>query len=194
MDKFFKNYTNPFDLYYDIIKKKTQDLAIEIKSKYKKLIFLIPILKYIHLNPQIIIIGFSVFGFFFANVVIDLVFVLLLLDSIILSLLVLHSIALKEKSRRLSKNVLGLFLLYFNPLGSIVTMVIACFLYTNYSKFTSKLIIKLLENIILFCLTNIPFIGLLYPESKFIKQDDTIDSTDDSTNNENTLYDESSSS
>jgi hypothetical protein len=67
--------------------------------------------------------------------------------------------------------------LYFNPLGSIITIILAFLLYTNYSRMTSKLIIKLIENVVLFIFVNVPIFAIIYPDGKQIKYDQKIDST-----------------
>jgi hypothetical protein len=181
MNDYINGLTNGVTSQLLFIKKISHELALKIKTKYTGLIFLLPLLKCIYVNPFIVVLFTLFIGFFLSNLVLTVLFTLLLIDCIILSLLVLHSISLKLHARRLAKNILSLFLLYFNPLGSIITIILAFLLYTNYNKMISKLIIKLIENVILFIFVNIPTFAIIYPDGKQIKYDQQIDSTSSTT-------------
>lgn len=177
MNEYINGLTNNVSSQLLFIKKLSHDFALKIKTQYPAFICLLPLLKCIYVNPFLVVLFTLFIGFFLSNLVLTALFTLLLIDCIILSLLVLHNISLKLHSRRLSKNILSLFLLYFNPLGSIITIILAFLLYTNYSRMTSKLIVKLIENIVLFIFVNVPIFALIYPDSKQIKYDQQIDST-----------------
>jgi hypothetical protein len=177
MINYFGKLTKIYDYYADYIKNLTINIALYIKKNHRKLKIILPFLKHIHLNPSYIILFLCLLSFFFSSIVLTIKFIFLLFDSIILSLLILHGLNIKLNARKLSKNVLSLFILYFNPIGSILTMVIVTILYSNCSKFLSNLIIKIFESITLFVFSSIPFIKFLYPDSKDIKYEHPIDSS-----------------
>ena len=177
MNEYINGLTNGITSQLLIIKKLSHDIAVKIKTQYTSFVFLLPLLKYVYINPFLVVLSTLFVGVFMSNLVLTILFTLLLIDCIILSLLVLHNVSLKLHSRRLAKNILSLFLLYFNPLGSIITIILAFLLYTNYSKMTSKLIIKLIENVILFVFVNVPMFTAIYPDGKQIKYDQQIEST-----------------
>lgn len=177
MNEYANDLSSSFTKQLLLIKKLSHEFALKIKTDYTSFVFLLPILKYIYVNPFTVVIVALSLGFFLSNLILSILFSLLLVNCIILSLLVLHNISTKNHSRKLAKNILSLFLLYFNPLGSIVTIILTFFLYSNYNKFISKVIIKLIENLILFVFVNIPFFTTLYPDAKHIKYYEQIDST-----------------
>lgn len=177
MSEYVNGISSSFTSQLLLIKKISHDLALKIKNDYTSFAFLLPILKYVYINPFAVVIVVLMLGFFLSNLILSILFSLLLVNCIILSLLVLHNISTKIHSRKLAKNILSLFLLYFNPLGSIITIILAFLLYSNYNKIISKVIIKLIENVILFIFVNIPFFTTLYPDAKQIKYDEQIDST-----------------
>jgi hypothetical protein len=177
MSEYINNLSTSFTSHLLVIKKLSHEMALQIKNKYTNFAFLLPLLKCIYVNPFTVVAFTLLLGFFFSNFILSTLFSLLLVNCIILSLLVLHNISMKIHSRRLAKNILSLFLLYFNPLGSVITIIFALLLYSNYNKMISKVIIKLIENIILFIFVNIPFFNTLYPDAKQIKYDQQIDST-----------------
>lgn len=177
MNDYINGSTNSVTSQLLFIKKTSHDAALKIKKEYPSLVFLLPLLKCIYVNPFLVVLFTLFVGFFMSSLVLSTLFALLLVDCIVLSLLVLHNVSLKLHSRRLSKNILSLFLLYFNPLGSIITIILAFLLYTNYSKTISKLIIKLIENVVLFVFVNVPIFITIYPDGKQIKYDRQIEST-----------------
>jgi hypothetical protein len=168
-----------YDFYIQNIKTTMEKLAIYIKRRHVNWVFLLPILKYIHSKPNTILFAIAIISFIFATFVLGLIYVFLLFDSFIISLLVLHGI--KNNSRQVSKNILSLFVLHFNPLGSIITLIIVLLLYSNVSRFISKLIIKLFESVTMFVFSFVPFISLMYPDTREIRNDKPGDSTSFST-------------
>lgn len=177
MSEYINDLSSSFTTNLTLIKKISHDLALKIKNEYTNFAFLLPLLKYVYVNPFLVVLFTLLIGFFLSNFVLSVLFSLLLINCIILSLLVLHNISAKPHSRRLAKNILSLFLLYFNPFGSIFTIIMAFFLYSNYNKIISRVIIKLIENIILFIFVNIPFLTTIYPDAKQIKYEEPIHST-----------------
>jgi len=173
----FNKIKKIYDFYIQNIKTMTEKTALYIKQRHTNFVFLLPILRYIHSKPNTILIIFSVLSFVFSSYVLGLIFFFLLFDSFILSLLVLHGINIKNNSRKISKNVLSLFVLYFNQLGPIITLIIVTLLYSNVSRFISKLIIKLFESITMFVFSFVPFITLMYPDTKEIRNEKPMDST-----------------
>jgi uncharacterized membrane protein len=74
--------------------------------------------------------------------------------------------------------------LYFNPLGTIITLITVFFLFNDTNKVITSLIIKIVEKIFNFISSNVPIIAKLYPSIKEInnikkkesnKTDDTKD-------------------
>ena len=166
-----------YDFYIQNIKTNMEKLAIYIKTRHTNWVSLLPILKYIHSKPNTILLAIAIISFVFSTFVLGLIYVFLLFDSFIISLIVLHGINIKNNARQVSKNILSLFVLHFNPLGSILTLIIVLLLYSNVSRFISKLIIKLFESITMFLFSFVPFISLMYPDTKEIRNDKPTDST-----------------
>jgi hypothetical protein len=156
------------DLLVQSIKKNSQVISIKIKNQYPALLFLIPLLNYFNIYP-LLTIGFIVcICLFFSTLMLNLLFLLLVMDCFILSFLTLQNISLKEHSHRLGKNIIMTSILYFNPLSSITTIILACVIYTKYNESTNKIAIKFMENALFIVFTNVPILNIIYPNYKQI--------------------------
>ena len=185
----FEQIRKIYDFYIENIKIFLEYTEKYIQTKNESLVGILSIIKYIYNNPNIIVIIIGIISLLFSSFVLGLLFIFILFDSLILSLFVLSNINIEKYSKKISKNILSLFILYFNPIGSIMTLIIVTLLYSNISKFINKLIIKLFENFTLLVCSFLPFISLLYPDTIMIKNNnledlDDIDITD--------LFDDSS--
>lgn len=184
MIDYFSKIQKIINNYVLIIKKTAANTALLIKLKYKYFKFLLPILKYIYYNPFYIFILICIISSLFSLCILNFLFMFMLVNSFIISLLILHNVNIKKYSKKLSKNVLSMFILYLNPMGSLITLLIVSILYSNYSKITSKLIIKILESIVIFIFSVIPFLKYIYPDSKYIKNNNPIEYSNSSKNDE----------
>jgi hypothetical protein len=167
-----------------------------IKTKNKNLSWFLPFLKIIKKNYNVILVFFVMISLYFSSQTNNLLFSFMLFDSIILSLLILQNNMLKSYARRLAKNIISLFLLYFNIIGSLPTMILVFFLYYEFNKFINKLIFKIIELIINFLSSNVPFVKIIYPHINLIDYNKPIESTEKtslSTSNSES-YDSNSSS
>jgi hypothetical protein len=171
-----KNYVSNIKKYIDTV---CNNIISNIKqNKKKNLYFVIPYIDFLKTYKSIILIFLLALIYFYTNYVNALLFSFLLFDSIILSMLVLHNQSVNIISRRLAKNVIALVILYTNFSGYIFTLLIVLFFYNEVSKFTNKIIIKIIENIINFLSFNIPFLKYIYPSLKLIDYNKSIDSTE----------------
>lgn len=90
----------------------------------------------------------------------------MLIDSLIISLLVLQNNSINTNSRRLAKNVILIALSSINLIGGILTLLLVSFIYMEYSKFFGRLIFKFIKFIIKIIGNIFPPVYLLYPDIK----------------------------
>lgn len=156
------------------IKKISHLFIVKIKKEYVNLYFLIPLLNYIDIYPVIIIVFFLFICFTFSNLILNLFFLLLLIDCIFLSLFVLQNISLKIHSTRLSFNILTILILFFNPFSFIITAGLSFFLYIKYKKIISKIILNIIETTLILLFNKIPFLNTIYPNYKLTSNNSNI--------------------
>ena len=160
------NFANIINSSLLSIKKLSLLFIVKIKKEYADLYFLIPLLNYIDTYPVIMIIFFLFICFSFSNLILNLFFLLLLIDCIFLSLFVLQNISLKIHSTRLSFNILALLILFFNPFNFIITVGLFFFIYIKYNKIISKIILNIIETTLILLFNKIPFLNTIYPNYK----------------------------
>ncbi len=184
------------------LNKNLDELTKYIKHKNKSLSWLLPLIKTIKSNSNFILGLFFVLSLYYSNYFIIMFYNFLLIDSIVLSVLIMQNELVKFNSRRLAKNVISMFILNFNFFGSLISVIMVFAIYFGFNKFINKIIFKLIEIIINFLSTALPFVKDLYPSIKLIDHNKTIESTeaisstgtDDSDNSDNSGDSESDSS
>jgi len=178
---FIENIKLIYNKYNELIVSYSGQLYNYISQNYQNLSFLLPVLKYINQNPLVFMIITVILSFLFSGIILSTLFFLLLINCVVLSLLVLNSSNLKNKSKKLARNIISLAILYFNPLGTIITLITVFFLFNDTNKIITSLIISLVEKIFNFISTTIPIIAKVYPSIKEInnpKKKDSKDSKD----------------
>jgi hypothetical protein len=163
----------------DYIFKSIENNIKSIKSKKIKLI-LTSILKIVKFNKNLISIIIIALTLYYSYNVINFIQGFMLFDSIILSLLILKNNYLKKHARRLSKNVICLFILFFNLTGSLISLIIVFMIYYEFNKYINKMIYKIVELLINFVSNNIPFIKYFYNNLNLIDYNTNIESTESS--------------
>ena len=141
---------------------------------------LINFIKLIHSNKNIFLILFVVASWFWSNLLLKIVCNFVLVDSLIISLLVLQNNSINHNSRRLCKNIILYTLSSLNIIGGMFTLIMIIFIYLEYSKFINRLLFKTIKFIIKLIGGIFPPIFLLYPDIKLFNFDDpdnTIEST-----------------
>lgn len=178
--------------YDKVLSRYLDNLIKYIKTKNKNLVWAIPIIKTIKSNTNLILLFFVVVCLYYSNYFIDLFQSFILFDSIIISIIVLKSSKNPFYSRRLAKNVISLFILATNVIGSLFSILLVILIYSGFNKFISKTIFKFVEIFINFISSTVPFISDLYPNIKLIDHNRPIESTeliqsdsDDSNNSDN---------
>lgn len=155
------------------------NLILYLKNKKNKNIYwIINILKIIKKNIKIISVFFAGLCLYFSSQIIGIIYMFLLFDSIIISILILQNNLLKSHARRLAKNIISLFLLTLNLTGTFSTLVTVSFIYFEFNKFINSFIFKIIESLITFLSSTIPFISYLYPNVKLIDHKKPIESTE----------------
>ena len=141
---------------------------------------LIPFFKFILNNKGFIFIILLILSYYHSNFIIYFLNLFLLFDSIILSLLIIQNNLVFSNARRLAKNVILSFFLYFNIFGSLITFLICLFIYLEFSKFINKIIFKILKLLMIYFKKLLPFMTTLYPtihDINFDSNDNTISET-----------------
>ena len=137
MDKlnFYKSTTQFLYNYENKINNKLEEITILIKEKYRNLKFLLPIIKVLKKNPNMLLLTFLLLCLVFLSNIVNLFFTLILIDSIVLSLLIFNNTTIKLNARKLARNVLSLFILYTNILGNIISLILVILMFNDSSKF-----------------------------------------------------------
>ena len=105
-----------------------------IKNKKKSLSWLLPILKIIKSNINFLLLVFFIITLYCSNYFINIFKLFILFDSIILSLIVLQDSKNKITCRRLAKNVISLFILTINIIGSFFSILLVILIYYSFNK------------------------------------------------------------
>jgi hypothetical protein len=182
MDKLnFYNSTKEFLLNYENkINNKLDEIITLIKEKNKNLKFLLPLIKVFKKNPNILLFSFLLLCLVFLSNIINLFFILILIDAIVLSLLIFNNTNIKLNARKLARNVLSLFILYTNILGNIISLILVILMFSDSSKFIKSFIINFFGKVINFIFSIFPVIKKVYPSLSELKSDVVIDSSSES--------------
>lgn len=158
--------------------KYLDQLSKYIKNKNKSLSWLLPILKIIKSNINFLLLVFFIITLYCSNYFINLFQLFILFDSIILSLIVLQDSKNKITCRRLAKNVISLFILTINIIGSFFSILLVILIYYSFNKYVSKTIYKIIEMFINFISVTVPFVKDLYPSIHQIDHNKHFESTE----------------
>ena len=165
MDKlnFYKSTTEFLLNNENKINNKLDEITILIKEKYKNLKFLLPLIKVLKKNPNILLLSFLLLCLVFLSNIVNLFFILILTDAIVLSLLIFNNTNIKLNARKLARNVLSLFILHTNILGNIISLILVILMFNDSSKFMKSFIINFLGKIINITFSFFPIIKKVYP-------------------------------
>ena len=141
--------------------------------------------KIIHSNKFFCVIFFIFISWFWSSLVLNFVYYFMLIDSLIISLLVLQNNCVGTNSRRLAKNLILLAITSLNPIGGILTLLMVSFIYMEYSKFVGRLIFKLIKFFVKIIGNIFPPIFLLYPGIKLFNFEDPDMTICDNSNEKN---------
>lgn len=157
---------------------------------------IIRIIKTIHSNKFYCTIFFILCSWFCSNLILKIVYCFMLMDSLIISLLVLQNNCIQLNSRRLAKNVILIALTSVNLIGNMTTLFTVLLIYMEFSKFIGRLLFKFVKFIIKIIGNVLPPIYLLYPDIKLFNFDDpdiTIEDENTNINKKNKILYKSSS-
>jgi hypothetical protein len=178
--KFYKSTTEFLSNYENKINNKLDEITLLIKEKYKNLKFLLPLIKVFKKNPNMLLLSFLLLCLVFLSNIVNLFFILILTDAIVLSLLIFNNTTIKLNARKLARNVLSLFILYTNILGNIISLTLVILMFSDSSKFIKSFIINFLGKIINFLFSFFPIIKEIYPSLSDLNSEVIIDSSSES--------------
>ena len=182
MDKltFYKSTKDFLSNYENKINNKLEEITLLIKEKYRNLKFLLPLIKVFKKNPNMLLLSFLLLCLVFLSNIVNLFFVLILTDAIVLSLLIFNNTSIKLNARKLARNVLSLFILYTNILGNIISLILVILMFSDSSKFIKSFIINFLGKIINFMFSFFPIVKKIYPSITELNSDVIIESSSES--------------
>ena len=178
--KLFNKFNDKWDIVFNFC------INYFYQNNYSKT--LINVVKTIHYNKSFCLIFFLLASWFWSNLILNFFYCFMLIDSLVISLLVLQNNCININSRRLAKNVILIALCSINLIGGILTLLLVSFIYMEYSKFFGRLIFKFIKFIIKIIGNIFPPIYLLYPDIKlfnFEEPDMTIHQDKHNKNNKN---------
>lgn len=155
----------------------------------------INIIKSIHSNKIFCLGIFILASWFWSGLILNLFYFFMLIDSLIISLLILQNNSLNTNSRRLAKNIVLIAISSMNLIGGIMTLLLVSFIYMEYSKFIGRLIFKFIKFFIKIFGNIFPPIYMLYPDIKLFNfEDPDMTIHDDKNNNKHIKIYKSTSS
>ncbi len=162
--KLFNKFNEKWDFIFNFC------ISYFTQNNYSKNI--INIVKTIHSNKSFCLIIFILASWFWSNLILNLFYCFMLVDSLVISLLILQNHCVETNSRRLAKNVILIALASMNIIGGIMTLGLVSFIYMEYSKFIGRLIFKFIKFIIKIFGNVFPPIHLLYPDIRLFNFED----------------------
>ena len=172
-DMIGKNYLNNFALFnkFDGGWNVFFNFINEYVQYYWESDTALKLIKFVQKNKTaFLIISFGI-CYLWSNYVLQILYHFMLIDSIVLSLLVLQNSSLIANSRRLSKNIILLALTSLNIIGGMITLFVVMFIYMEYSKFINRIAFKFLKFILKLVGNVFPPIYLLYPDIQLFNFD-----------------------
>ena len=142
-----------------------------IYNKYSD--FIINSIKKIKTNKIFFWILFIVASWYWSQLLLSLMYLLMLFDSIILSLLIIQNNSITSNSRRLSKNVILIALTSLNLIGGILSLITLMFIYMEWSKSINIIIFKIIKFVLKTIGNFCPWVYLMYPGIKLFSFDES---------------------
>lgn len=140
-----------------------------VYNKYSNTI--INLIKKIKDNKIIIWTMFIIASWYWSQLLLNLMYLLMLFDSIILSLLVIQNNSVGSNARRLSKNIILISLTSLNLIGGILSLFAIIFIYMEWSKGINILIFKTIKFVLKTISNFFPCVYLMYPGIKLFSFD-----------------------
>ena len=170
----FYNYLNNFVLVNKFNQKWNIffDFFLFYFKKYNYSNSIINIIKIIQSNKNLLLIIFFILSWFWSSLLLNLMCSFMLIDSIIISLLVLQNNSVNQNSRRLCKNIILIALTSLGLIGGMITLFLITFVYLEYSKFINRILFKIIKFIIKLVGGIFPPIYLFYPDIQLFNFDD----------------------
>ena len=175
--KLFNKFNTKWDIIFNFCINYFQ------QNNYSKGI--INFVRTIQSNKSFCLIIFVLASWFWSTLVLNFVYYFMLIDSLIISLLVLQNNCIETNSRRLAKNIILMTLTSMNIIGGMLTLLMVSFIYMEYSKFVGRLIFKLIKFFIKIMGNIFPPIYLLYPDIKLFNFEDPDMTIHDDSNKKN---------
>ena len=142
-----------------------------IHNRYSE--FVIKMIKSIKNNKIIFWMLFIVASWYWSQLLLGLFYLLMLFDSIILSLLVIQNNSISSNARRLSKNVILIALTSLNLIGGILSLLAVIFIYMEWSKGINILVFKTIKFVLKTIGNFFPGIYLMYPGIQLFSFDES---------------------
>lgn len=175
--KLFNKLNNKWDIIFNFCINYFQ------QNNYSKGV--VNFVKTIQSNKSFCFIIFVLLSWFWSSLVLNFVYYFMLIDSLIISLLILQNNCVENNSRRLAKNIILITLTTMNIIGGMLTLLMVLFIYMEYSKFVGRLIFKLIKFFIKIMGNVFPPIYLLYPDIKLFNFEDPDMTIRDDSNKKN---------
>jgi hypothetical protein len=167
-----------FDKVDAFIKYMSQNLKnIIISKNIENFFFIIPIIDYVNQNTNIVMSMLFIICLCYSCIILHIFYYMILIDSFILSFIILQDNPHKKNSRRLAKNVISLFI--SSNSCSIFNILLTFFLYFEISKPVSRFILKIIKIITMLLANYVPFLNKIYPTCKNLSFDDIKSSVSD---------------
>lgn len=169
------------EMYYKLdqyIKTMAEFAKNIIMSKnIESLFFISPFFDFIFENTNMVISFLFIFCLLYSCIILHIFYYVILIDSFILSFIILQDNPVKKNCRRLAKNVISLFI--SSNSCSIFNIILTFFLYFEISKPLSRFLLKIIKIITMLLANYIPFLNKLYPTCKNLSFSDINSSVSD---------------
>jgi hypothetical protein len=168
MNHYIASFVNKLNLSLTYFRQTYEELIHSIKNKRDFSSVIVPVAQYVQRHSMVVLFIILLICILLSNLLLNIFFILLLVDSIFSSLFILLNTSLKKYSIKLSTNVLILFILYFNPLHTLITLLLCFIFFTQYSQIIKNVFIDSIEIVFPVIFTNINFLQKIYPDYKFL--------------------------
>ena len=163
------------DQYIKTMAKYTKNIIIS--KNIECLFFTTPFFDFVCENTNMVISFLFIFCLLYSCFILHIFYYVILIDSFILSLIILQDKPIKKNCRRLAKNVISLFV--SSNSCSIFNIILTFFLYFEVSKPLSRFILKIIKIITMLLANYVPFLDKLYPTCKKLSFSDINSSVSD---------------
>ena len=167
-----------YDKVDEFVKKLSQYFNnIIISKNIEQLYFFVPFFNFINENTNIVISMLFLICLLYSCFILQIFYYMILIDSFILSFIILQDPPVKKNCRRLAKNVISLFI--SSNSCSIFNVILTFFLYFEISKPLSRFILKIIKIVTMLLANYVPYLNTLYPTCKNLSFNDAKSSTSD---------------